>query len=280
MGYILRRFVAFIAGFAGLATYEALRGYPFAIDVALAVGYTVEVAGLVVTAQLVTSRPSRPFRPIQQMLLIHAGFLAGVVVIERIFPLLQLLFPGGPTQHGRQGSWALLIEVIVISVLGLGERWVLRESPKPAAPNTWAEAVIAPPTSHALPVIKPARAPAPSAVAAPIASSNGFAATATFSYASAQPSVAYTPIEGSQPAFAPPPSTSTATTSYYLNSSGDEYEEFLKHLKSGKRPFRKPGMSVRDEYEAWYADRLKNNSEAPQKKAGLGRFLQLGRNQS
>lgn len=50
----------------------------------------------------------------------------------------------------------------------------------------------------------------------------------------------------------------SATSSLFSNSTGEEYEEFLKLLHEGKRPFRKPGQAIRDEYEAWLAHRAKH----------------------
>lgn len=55
----------------------------------------------------------------------------------------------------------------------------------------------------------------------------------------------------SDPAVAPSP---------YLTSSGEDYDEFLKLMQQGKRPFRKPGISVKEEYELWLAARAKARS--------------------
>jgi hypothetical protein len=43
----------------------------------------------------------------------------------------------------------------------------------------------------------------------------------------------------------------------YSTSSGEDYDEFLKLMQQGKRPFRKPGVSVKQEYELWLAARAK-----------------------
>jgi hypothetical protein len=43
----------------------------------------------------------------------------------------------------------------------------------------------------------------------------------------------------------------------YSTSSGEDYDEFLKLMQQGKRPFRKPGITVRQEYELWLAARAK-----------------------
>jgi hypothetical protein len=50
--------------------------------------------------------------------------------------------------------------------------------------------------------------------------------------------------------------------SLYAASTGDDFEEFLQHMKAGKRPFRKPGITVRQEYEAWLAARAKAQARA------------------
>jgi hypothetical protein len=56
---------------------------------------------------------------------------------------------------------------------------------------------------------------------------------------------------GSVPAAAAAP----AALSLYQKSTGEEYEEFLKMMQAGKRPFRKPGLSVKDEFELWLGAR-------------------------
>lgn len=53
-----------------------------------------------------------------------------------------------------------------------------------------------------------------------------------------------------------------AKVSLYDSSTGDDYNEFLTLMQQGKRPFRKPGISVREEYELWLSHRVKTRSEA------------------
>jgi hypothetical protein len=48
-----------------------------------------------------------------------------------------------------------------------------------------------------------------------------------------------------------------AAPSLYATSTGDEYNEFLSLMQEGKRPFRKPGITVRAEFELWLAHRAK-----------------------
>jgi len=45
----------------------------------------------------------------------------------------------------------------------------------------------------------------------------------------------------------------TVSAGLAYNSTGADYEEFLKLMQQGKRPFRKPGLSVMQEYELWLA---------------------------
>ncbi|MGO9337462.1 MAG: hypothetical protein ACLPY1_08145 [Terracidiphilus sp.] len=270
MNFILRRFVAGAAVFVGLLVYASLREFPWAVDVAICVGFTVEVIGLVFTKRILATPPLKPMKPIQQMLLIHLGFLAGVIVIERIFPLLQMLLPGGPVQHGRQGSWALLVEISVITILGYVERAVLLSGPNAANSLPWANEAIFPATpassgtgAMSAPLVNgvPVQAPA----------SSGY--TPTYSFASAPavatPAATYIPVtpEASAPAaFTPvaftPAASAPAASSAYMSSSGDDFEEFRLHLSQPKRPFRKPGITVKEEYELWLAHRAKVRAAA------------------
>jgi hypothetical protein len=48
-----------------------------------------------------------------------------------------------------------------------------------------------------------------------------------------------------------------APSSLYMNSTGDDFEDFRLHLCQPKRPFRKPGITIKEEYELWLAHRIK-----------------------
>jgi hypothetical protein len=63
-----------------------------------------------------------------------------------------------------------------------------------------------------------------------------------------------------------------AAPSAYMNSSGDEFEEFRLHLSQPKRPFRKPGISIKEEYELWLAAKSLG-TPAAKPRSGLSRFL-------
>jgi hypothetical protein len=57
----------------------------------------------------------------------------------------------------------------------------------------------------------------------------------------------------------------------------DPYDEFVKHMQQGKRPFRKPGISVKEEFDLWLAARAKSISKPAPQRAGMSRFLQTSR---
>ncbi len=64
-------------------------------------------------------------------------------------------------------------------------------------------------------------------------------------------------------------------------SVGDEYEEFIRHMQQEKRPFRKPGVTVKQEFELWLAARTRVQSQpAPKssKSGGLSGLLKVSRN--
>jgi hypothetical protein len=52
---------------------------------------------------------------------------------------------------------------------------------------------------------------------------------------------------------------------------GDEYEDFILYMKSGKRPFRKPGMTVKQEFDAWLAHRVKTSQAEAAAAAARGK---------
>ena len=46
------------------------------------------------------------------------------------------------------------------------------------------------------------------------------------------------------------------------SATGEDHQEFVAYLRSGHRPFRKPGGTVDDEFKAWLADRAKKRAAA------------------
>ena len=76
-------------------------------------------------------------------------------------------------------------------------------------------------------------------------------------------------------------SAPAAPVSLFASSTGEDYNEFLTLMQQGKRPFRKPGISIKEEYELWLAHRAKAKAHNPapaKQPSGLGRLLQVGRN--
>jgi hypothetical protein len=74
---------------------------------------------------------------------------------------------------------------------------------------------------------------------------------------------------GDKPAAAPAPvvaaaiaASITGVPSLAYTSTGEQYDEFLKLMHAGKRPFCKPGRSVMQEYELWLAHRPKQATAA------------------
>ena len=64
-----------------------------------------------------------------------------------------------------------------------------------------------------------------------------------------------------------------AAPSTYMNSSGDDFEEFRQHLSQPKRPFRQPGISIKDEYELWLAAKALGPIPAVKPRTGLSKLL-------
>jgi hypothetical protein len=60
------------------------------------------------------------------------------------------------------------------------------------------------------------------------------------------------PQGGAHPASAPKAAAAPAG-SLFETSTAEDYSEFLKLMQQGKRPFRRPGLSVKDEFELWLA---------------------------
>jgi hypothetical protein len=75
--------------------------------------------------------------------------------------------------------------------------------------------------------------------------------------------VAPTQVSAQVPAPAPVPVP--VPVSLYESSTGEDFNEFLTLMQQGKRPFRKPGISVREEYELWLTHRAKTSAAAAAK---------------
>ena len=70
--------------------------------------------------------------------------------------------------------------------------------------------------------------------------------------------------------------TATGATPLAPACSGEDYEEFITYLRVGKRPYRRTGVSVKEEFDRWFADRVRVLNPIPERKAsGLSRLLQV-----
>jgi hypothetical protein len=265
MGFFIRRIVYGIASFLGLTTYFALRQLPFAIDAALCVAYTVLVIGLAMADKKAQMFSADTSRSMQQMILIHAGFLAGVVLIVRSLIILGPYLPPEFTQAGPGGhsSYRYLVDVISAIALAYREKSLLFHpratknlDAQPAAqqsqavdPSTVgilgsevAVSIAPPPFVAMVPEVKVVSEPAPVVADA----------------------VASAPTRGSMPAPAGYKVVATAASTTYNSGSTavvDDYDDFVDHMRQGKRPFRKPGVSVKQEYELWRAHREKTRAQ-------------------
>jgi len=72
---------------------------------------------------------------------------------------------------------------------------------------------------------------------------------------------------------AAPAAVAPVAPSLYLGSSGDDFEEFRLHLAQPKRPFRRPGISIKDEYELWLAAKALGPIPAVKPRTGLSKLL-------
>lgn len=74
------------------------------------------------------------------------------------------------------------------------------------------------------------------------------------------------PKQQASPFFAPAPepepalATASASGGSGNDTSMEDYDAFLIYLRAARRPFRKPGLTLQDEYKLWHADRLKQRT--------------------
>lgn len=175
--------------------------------------------------------------PIVRTLLIHATFLALVILLgvgRNIIPFFWVVRLFIPAVAPFEADW-LFSGGDADWFLNGGKKKVVLPALEFAVPETpWIPAL-----AQELP------AATPTAVAVSPASKPALAVAAPAAPLAAKPAVAA----------ASAPSVSGAA---FGTTTAEEYEEFLAHLRGGKRPFRKPGMSVKQEFELWYSDRARN----------------------
>jgi hypothetical protein len=291
MRFILDRIVDFCAIMAGILTYLALRDFPFGIDATLCVGYTVEVLGIAFTDKRAKVFASDPSRPIPKLLLLHVCFLAAVVVIERAWVFLKPMMPQPDPHQARPINWGLLAVIIALFALAYWEeRMLFRKSRSTASLTTMEtgspEPLVSPdstvfmvngialePAVQSIPVSVPAvaafpvMAVEPEAVAPVVPEAVALDAVMPVAPEAAAPVAAYTPPLATYTVTPRAADVPTPIASAFLSSgAADEHEAFMAYLQSKDRVFRKPGVSVKQEFELWLAHRAKVLKAAAQKK--------------
>jgi hypothetical protein len=210
------------------------------------------------------------------MILIHAGFMAAIIVLVRSLIFLGPYLPAEFTHlgPGRRDSWRFLVEVLSATGLAYWEKWLLFH-PRPAkagkAQDILQQALIGDASTIGSSTVGSA---AIGVLGSQVAYASAPASTAAFV---AQPAVPQpvtvnapapivaeaaesTPSRGTMPAPASYQVVATAASPSYCPSGVtvvDDYEDFVNHMRQGKRPFRKPGLTVKEEYELWRAHREK-----------------------
>jgi hypothetical protein len=125
----------------------------------------------------------------------------------------------------------------------------------------------------------PVAVPAPAMVFEPVWKPLTMSAEQAAPMMNAAPMATPMPIPTTVPAHessSVPMEFGSSKSSLFMTSTGEEYNEFLKLMQQGIRPFRKPGISVKDEFELWLANKAKA-PKAKKERAGLGRLVPSGK---
>jgi hypothetical protein len=219
----------------------------------LSVGQTIvtHAACVAMIIGLAMGRHSIPFFGIIRL------FIPGIAPFE-----VTWLFSGGKKKQDRvEGQLAAVVAGVPIA---------------PAASLLTAPAVTAPAMTESpvtLPAASPVAAsamtetpvtlPVASPVAAPVITETTATVPATpTASVTAPPMAGYTTTNTYSATTDSGMKASSSTTSSESDSTGDPYEDFILHMQSGKRPFRKPGITVKQEFELWLAHRTKTHQAA------------------
>jgi hypothetical protein len=201
----------------------------------LSVGQTIvtHAACVAVIIGLAMGRHSIPFFGIIRL------FIPGIAPFE-----VTWLFSGGKKKQDRvEGQLAAAVAGVPIA---------------PAASPETAPVVTAPAMTETTVTV-----PVASPVAAPVVTETIVTVPATPTASVAAPPMAgYTTTNTYSATTHSGMKASNSTTSSESDSTGDPYEDFILHMQSGKRPFRKPGISVKQEFELWLAHRAKTQQAA------------------
>jgi hypothetical protein len=132
MGYLQRKVVALLAFLAFVGAYTALHTTAFALEGAAAASYTVAIFGNAFHKRGLTLISGETAKPITEILLGHALFLSGLIVIVAYGALAATSLPVSFTQplgfshYGRPYPSGLrLLQTALLFVLGFVESWWL-----------------------------------------------------------------------------------------------------------------------------------------------------------
>jgi hypothetical protein len=223
------------------------------------ISYHLYLAYLVVSAEKETGLSL----PVGQTIVTHAACLAVIVglaigrhsipffgIVRLFIPAIApfevtWLFSGGKKKQARvEDQLAAVVAGVSIAPAA---------SPVTAPVMTETVATVPAPNSVTSPVMTETIAtvsstPTASVTAPPLA---GYTTTSTYNSVVANSATTEAGMKAS-----------SSATSYQSNSTGDPYEDFILHMQSGKRPFRKPGITVKQEFELWLAHRTKTQQAA------------------
>lgn len=124
MRFLARRIVLAVAVVSAILTYEALRDFAWAFDLAIAVGYTVMVLGDGLTVTFLKGH-SLAGQKATTILLTHACFLTVVVGVTRLMYYLKSTDEQLTVAQRSGRTYYDLVAIAVVVVLGLAERMML-----------------------------------------------------------------------------------------------------------------------------------------------------------
>jgi hypothetical protein len=132
MRYFLRKLIVFAASLAFAFIYRPLRQFPFALDLAFCVSFTILVFGNAIRRRGFALFSGDSARPLSETLLAHSICLVALVIILRLgmyaTPFLPewLILPIGADNYGRVGpSVFQILQSLAIFFLGFFELRVL-----------------------------------------------------------------------------------------------------------------------------------------------------------
>lgn len=128
MGYLQRKVVALLAFLAFVGAYTALRDTDFALEGAAAASYTVAIFGNGFRKRGIKLISGETAKPITEILLVHALFLVGLIVVVALGSMAADALPPFLTEpitishYGRPGPSGLrLVQTGVLFLLGFVE---------------------------------------------------------------------------------------------------------------------------------------------------------------